>query len=80
MVIPFIESHYLSEKVNKTLSPSDPHRRRRLSADDDELSSIPVEAIGEEIADLGEYADEIKDDSNLVFWGIWCVHIAPSTA
>ncbi len=25
MIIPFIESHHLSEKVNKTLSPSDPH-------------------------------------------------------
>lgn len=38
-----------------------------------ELSSVPVEVIGEEIADLGEYADEIKDVINLMFWGIQCV-------
>ncbi|WP_423201711.1 CcdB family protein [Dickeya dianthicola] len=35
-----------------------------------ELSSVPVEVMGETIADLGEYADEIKDAINLMFWGI----------
>ncbi|GKW16189.1 hypothetical protein PEC301937_21380 [Pectobacterium carotovorum subsp. carotovorum] len=35
-----------------------------------ELSSVPVEVIGEEIADLADYADEIKDAINLMFWGI----------
>ncbi|UUE75658.1 hypothetical protein [Pectobacterium aroidearum] len=32
-----------------------------------ELSSILIEVIGETIADLGEYADEIKDAINLIF-------------
>lgn len=65
MVIPLIESHHLSEKVNKTLFP-----QIRINGEDyrfvtTELSSVPVEVI----ADLGEYADEIKDAINLMFWG-----------
>ncbi|APS28982.1 type II toxin-antitoxin system toxin CcdB [Pectobacterium brasiliense] len=63
MVIPLIESHHLSEKVNKTLFP-----QIRINGEDyrlmtTELSSVPVEVIG-------EYADEIKDAINLMFWGI----------
>ncbi len=70
IVIPLIESHHLSEKVNKMLFPE-----IRINGDDyrlmtTELSSVPVEVIGEEIADLGEYADEIKGAINLMFWGI----------
>ncbi|MBE5204419.1 type II toxin-antitoxin system toxin CcdB [Pectobacterium sp. FL60-S17] len=70
MVIPLIESHHLSEKVNKTLFP-----QLRIDGEDyrlmtTELSSVPVEVIGEVIADLGDYADEIKDAINLMFWGI----------
>ncbi|MBE5215718.1 type II toxin-antitoxin system toxin CcdB [Pectobacterium sp. A535-S3-A17] len=70
MVIPLIESHHLSEKVNKTLFPLiriDGEGYRLMTT---ELSSVPVEVIGEAIADLGEYADEIKDAINLMFWGI----------
>lgn len=70
MVIPFIESHHFSEKVNKLLFPEihiDGEDYRLMTT---ELSSVPVEVIGEEIADLGEYADEIKDAINLMFWGI----------
>lgn len=70
MVIPLIESYHLSEKVNKTLFPqiriNGEHYRLMIT----ELSSVPVEVIGEAIADLGEYADEIKDVINLMFWGI----------
>ncbi|NAT79658.1 type II toxin-antitoxin system toxin CcdB [Dickeya dadantii] len=70
MVIPLIEAHHLSEKVNKTLFP-----QIRIEGEDyrlmtTELSSVPVEVIGEVIADLGDYADEIKDAINLMFWGI----------
>ncbi|MFP1761161.1 type II toxin-antitoxin system toxin CcdB [Lonsdalea quercina] len=70
MVIPLIESHHLSEKVNKMLFPL-----IRIEGEDyrlmtTELSSVPVEVIGEVIADLGDYADEIKDAINLMFWGI----------
>ncbi|MCA5929483.1 type II toxin-antitoxin system toxin CcdB [Pectobacterium versatile] len=70
MVIPIIEAYHLSEKVNKTLFPL-----IRIDAEDyrlmtTELSSVPVEVIGEVIADLGDYADEIKDAINLMFWGI----------
>ncbi|MBN3131606.1 type II toxin-antitoxin system toxin CcdB [Pectobacterium brasiliense] len=70
MVIPLIESHHLSEKVNKTLFP-----QLRIDGEDyrlmtTELSSVPVEVIGEVIADLGDCADEIKDALNLMFWGI----------
>ncbi|WP_038903499.1 type II toxin-antitoxin system toxin CcdB [Dickeya zeae] len=70
MVIPLIESHHLSEKVNKTLFPLiriDSEDYRLMTT---ELSSIPAEVIGEAIADLGDYADEIKDAINLMFWGI----------
>ncbi|QQA77097.1 type II toxin-antitoxin system toxin CcdB [Pectobacterium parmentieri] len=70
MVIPLIESHHLSEKVNKTLFP-----QIRIDGEDyrlmtTELSSVPVKVIGGEIAALGDYADEIKDAINLMFWGI----------
>ncbi|MCI4070845.1 CcdB family protein [Dickeya dianthicola] len=61
MVIPLIESHHLSEKVNKTLFPLiriDGENYRLMTT---ELSSVPVEVIGETIADLGEYTDEIKN-------------------
>ncbi|MCA6968413.1 type II toxin-antitoxin system toxin CcdB [Pectobacterium carotovorum] len=70
MVIPLIESHHLSEKVNKTLFPLiciDGEDYRLMTT---ELSSVPVEVIGEVTADLGDYADEIKDAINLMFWGI----------
>ena len=70
MVIPLIESHHLSEKVNKTLFPLiriDGEDYRLMTT---ELSSVPVEVIGEVIADLGDYSDEIKDAINLMFWGI----------
>ncbi|QRN37482.1 type II toxin-antitoxin system toxin CcdB [Pectobacterium carotovorum] len=70
MVIPLIEAHHLSEKVNKTLFPQiriDGENYRLMTT---ELSSVPVEVIGEVIADLGDYADEIKDAINLMFWGI----------
>ncbi|UDQ76813.1 CcdB family protein [Pectobacterium brasiliense] len=65
-----IEAHHLSEKVNKT-----PFPLIRINGEDyrlmtTELSSVSVEVIGEAIADLGEYADEIKDAINLMFWGI----------
>ncbi|KFX06205.1 plasmid maintenance protein CcdB [Pectobacterium betavasculorum] len=70
MVIPLIESHHLSEKVNKTLFPLiriDGEDYRLMTT---ELSSVPVEVICGEIAYLGNYADEIKDAINLMFWGI----------
>ncbi|MGI8463891.1 type II toxin-antitoxin system toxin CcdB [Pectobacterium punjabense] len=70
MVIPLIESHNLSEKVNKTLFPLiriDGEDYRLMTT---ELSSVPVEVVGEVIADLGDCADEIKDAINLMFWGI----------
>ncbi|QRN36239.1 CcdB family protein [Pectobacterium brasiliense] len=71
MVIPLIEAHHLSEKVNKKLFPliriDDGEDYRLMTT---EISSVPVEVIGEVIADLGEYADEIKDVINLMFWGI----------
>lgn len=35
-----------------------------------ELSSVPLEVIGGAIAGLREYADDIKDAINLMFWGI----------
>ncbi|MEQ9844852.1 type II toxin-antitoxin system toxin CcdB [Pectobacterium brasiliense] len=70
MVIPFIESHHLSEKVNKALSP-----QIRIDGEDyrlmtTELSSVPVEVIGGEIVGLAEYGDEIKDAINFMLWGI----------
>ncbi|GKW36358.1 toxin CcdB [Pectobacterium carotovorum subsp. carotovorum] len=70
MLIPLLESYHLSEQMNKTLFPLigiDGEDYRLMTT---ELSSVPVEVIGEAIADLGESADEIKDDSNIVFWGI----------
>ncbi|WP_328803069.1 CcdB family protein [Rouxiella aceris] len=70
MAIPLIESHHLSEKVNKTLFPLICIDGENYWLMTTELSSVPVEAIGEVIADPGEYADKIKNAINLMFWGI----------
>ncbi|MFP1765373.1 type II toxin-antitoxin system toxin CcdB [Lonsdalea quercina] len=70
IVIPLIEAHHLSEKVNKTLFPLiriDGEDYRLMTT---EVSNVPVEVLGQVIADLGDYADEIKDAINLMFWGI----------
>ncbi|NDL66049.1 type II toxin-antitoxin system toxin CcdB [Acerihabitans arboris] len=70
MVIPLIASHHLSEKVNKTLFPLvriDGENYRLITT---ELSSVSVEVIGEIIADVSHYADEIKNAINLMFWGV----------
>jgi toxin CcdB len=70
MVIPLIEAHHLSEKMNKTLFPQILINGENYRLITTELSSVPVEVIGEAIADLGDYADEIKDAISLMFWGI----------
>lgn len=70
MVIPFIASHHLSEKVNKTLFPQIRINGENYRLMTTELSSVPAEVIGEAIADLGDSADEIKNAINLMFWGI----------
>ncbi len=66
MVILLIESHHQSEKVNKTLLPQIRINDENYRLMTTELSSVPVEVIGETIADLGEYTDEIKDAINLI--------------
>jgi toxin CcdB len=70
MVIPLIAAHHLSEKVKKTLFPEVRINDENYRLITTELSSIPVELIGETITDLGESADEIKNAINLMFWGI----------
>ncbi|MEI7254168.1 CcdB family protein [Dickeya dadantii] len=51
MVIPLIEAHHLSEKMNKTLFPQILINGEDYSLMTTELSSVPVEVIGEAIAD-----------------------------
>jgi toxin CcdB len=70
MVIPLIESHHLSEKVNKTLFPLIRINGEYFRLMTTELSSVSVEFIGETIADLSDHGAEIKDALNLMFWGI----------
>lgn len=70
MVIPLIEAHHLSEKVNMTLFPLIRIAGVSYRLMTTELSSVSVEVIGGVTADLGDYADEIKDAINLMFWGI----------
>ncbi|MBA0211977.1 CcdB family protein [Pectobacterium brasiliense] len=70
MVIPLIKSHHLSEKVNKTLFPQIRINGEHYRLMTTELSSVLVEVMGEVIADLGDYEDEIKDAINLMLWGI----------
>ena len=70
MVIPLIEAHHLSDKVNKTLFPQLRINDENYRLMTTELSSVPVEVIGEVIADLSHSADELKNAINLMFWGI----------
>ncbi|MBA0174388.1 CcdB family protein [Pectobacterium carotovorum] len=70
MTIPLIESHHLSEKVNKALCPEIRINSENYRLMATELSSVPVEVIGKAISDLGEYTDEIKYAINIMFWGI----------
>ncbi|KEY59789.1 type II toxin-antitoxin system toxin CcdB [Serratia sp. DD3] len=70
MVIPLIESHHLSEKVNHSLFPLvsiDGEDYRVMTT---ELASVSANVTGEAIIDLSSYADEIKNAINLMFWGI----------
>jgi toxin CcdB len=70
MVIPLIESHHLSEKVNKTLFPLIRINGKNYRLMTTELSSVSVEVIGEIIVDISHCADEIKNAINLMFWGV----------
>jgi len=70
MVLPLIEAHYFSAKVNKTLFPQLVVDEKRFRLVTTELSSVSTEVIGEAIADVSRYADEIKNAINLMFWGI----------
>lgn len=70
MVIPLIESHHLSEKVNSSLFPLvciDGESYRVMTT---ELSSVSASVTGKIIADLSNDADALKNALNLMFWGV----------
>ena len=70
MVIPLIESHHLSEKVNKTLFPLILIEGKNHRLMTTELSSVPVEVIGDAVVDITRCQDDIKNAINLMFWGV----------
>jgi len=70
MVIPLIEAHYFSEKVNKTLFPQVVLDEKSFRLVTTELASVSTEVIGEALADASRHADNIKNAINLMFWGI----------
>lgn len=70
MVIPLIEAHYFSDKVNKSLFPQIVIDEKSFRLVTTELSSVSTEVIGEAIAPTSHYANEIKNAINLMFWGI----------
>lgn len=70
MVIPLIESHHLSEKVNSSLFPViciDGENYRVMTT---ELSSVSANVTGKAIADVSHHSDALKNALNLMFWGV----------
>ena len=70
IVIPLLESHHLSEKVNQQLFPVVSVNGKEYRAVTSELSGVSVSVIGDAVADLSHEANAIKNALNLMFWGI----------
>jgi len=70
MVIPLVSARLLSDKVSRELYPivSFGGERYRLMTTD--MASVSVTVIGENVADLSESENDIKNAINLMFWGI----------
>lgn len=70
MVIPLIESHHFSAKVNRSLFPVIRIKGEDYRAVTTELSGVSADVTGNVIADVSTDADAIKNAINLMFWGI----------
>lgn len=70
MVIPLVSARLLSDKVTRELYPvvNIGDENYRLMTTD--MARVPVSVIGEEVADLSHYENDIKNAINLMFWGI----------
>ncbi|MCT4708831.1 type II toxin-antitoxin system toxin CcdB [Enterobacteriaceae bacterium H11S18] len=70
MVIPLVSARLLSDKVSRELYPivcfGDEHYRLMTT----DMASVSVTVIGENVADLSESENDIKNAINLMFWGI----------
>ncbi|WP_239043192.1 type II toxin-antitoxin system toxin CcdB [Citrobacter freundii] len=69
-VIPLVSARLLSEKVSRELYPvvSVGGDHYRLMTTD--MASVPATVIGEEVTDLCQQENDIKNAINLMFWGI----------
>lgn len=70
MVIPLVSARLLSDKVPHDLYPvvnigDEPYRL--LTTD---MASVPATVIGEDVADLSQQENDIKNAINLMFRGI----------
>lgn len=70
MVIPLIESHHFSEKVNPQLFPIIEVNGQKYRLITTEITSVQAQLMGEVISDASHAADKIKNAINLLFWGI----------
>lgn len=67
MVIPLVSAHLLSERVSRELYPVvhiGDENYRLMTTD---MASMPVSVIGEEMADLNDRTNDIKNAINLMF-------------
>lgn len=67
MVIPLVSAHLLSERVSREIYPvvNIGDENYRLMTTD--MASMPVFVIGEEMADLNDRTNNIKNAINLMF-------------
>lgn len=67
MVIPLVSAHLLSERVSREIYPvvNIGDENYRLMTTD--MASMPVSVIGEEMADLNDRTNDIKNAINLMF-------------
>ncbi len=70
MVIPLASARLLSDKVSRELYPVVPIGDERYRIMTTDMASVPAAVIGEEVADLSKWENDIKNAINLMFWGI----------
>lgn len=70
MVVPLVSERLLSEKVSRELYPIVCFGDERYRLMTTEMASVSASVIGENIADLNRYENDIKNAINLMFWGV----------
>ena len=70
MVIALLDAGALSDRVSRELFPVVRVGDATYRVMTTDMASVTAAVTGEEVADLSDRADDIKNAINLMFWGI----------